>query len=57
MYVNTILKSVATIADGLRKLKCNIDLKKNETNYHSFIRPKLQKIARDVLENFHLENC
>jgi hypothetical protein len=41
-HIEQILKSVAPMADVLKKLKYNLDRKTIETTYHSFIRPKLE---------------
>jgi hypothetical protein len=64
-HINSVLSSVSSMADVLKRLKYSLDRKSIETIYFSFIRPKLEycshvwdncsKRDAEALENFQLE--
>jgi hypothetical protein len=64
-HIHSILESVGSMSDVLKRMKYELDRKSLETTYFSFIRPKLEyashiwdncnKRDADLLENFQLD--
>jgi hypothetical protein len=65
VHINSLLSSVSTMADVLKRLKYSLNRQSLETIYFSFIRPKLEygshiwdncsKRDAEALENFQME--